>query len=223
MPQPNARSGFLTSPAARLLTLVLVAQALLLYGFSRSELRPVKEPLASLPGDIGAWHMSQETTLDKDTLEILKADETLSRSYVEPGQPLPAQLFVAYFNSQRTGQSPHSPRNCLPGTGWLPTGAQTIGIPVAGRPPVEANRYLISKGEYKSIVLYWYQSRDRTVASEYKAKVYAVLDAIRYNRSDTALIRIIVPVVNNDEQTSTEAAVRFVQAIYPALRQKLPA
>ena len=112
--------------------------------------------------------MESEIALDKDTLEVLKADETLSRSYVEAGHPLGAQLFVAYFGSQRTGQTPHSPRNCLPGTGWLPSEREMIVIPVEGRQePVESNRYVISKGEYKSIVLYWYQSRDRTVASEY--------------------------------------------------------
>ena len=168
--------------------------------------------------------MDQEVALDKEALDVLKADETLSRSYVAAGYPLGAQLFVAYFSSQRTGQTPHSPRNCLPGTGWLPSEGETIDIRVEGRQqPVESNRYVISKGEYKSIVLYWYQSRDRTVASEYKAKMYAVLDAIRYNRSDTALVRVVVPVLNNNEGASTEAAVRFVQAIYPSLRQRFPA
>ena len=222
MPQTESGAVFLKSPASKLLTVVLLAQALLLFGFSRNEIRPVKEPLTSLPGNIASWQMIQEISLDQETLNILKADETLSRVYGERGQSLTAQLFVAYFNSQRTGQAPHSPRNCLPGNGWFASSSEIITIPAAGRAPIEANRYIVSKGDAKSVVLYWYQSRDRTIASEYKAKVYAVADAIRYNRSDTALVRIVVPILG-DEQASTRTAIRFAQDIYSSLRHRFPA
>ena len=208
--------------AMRILTVVLVAQALLLYGFSRSEAKPVKEPLAGLPANISSWQMVRETSIDKDTLDVLKADETLSRVYGEPGNPLGAHLFVAYFNSQRTGQAPHSPKNCLPGSGWVPSISEIITIPIEGRSPIEANYYMVSKGESRSVVLYWYQSRDRTVASEYKAKFYVAADAIRYNRSDTALVRVVVP-AGEDQQQAYRTAIRFVQAIYPPLRHCFPA
>jgi len=213
---------FISTRPARVLTATLLVQAAFLYGLSRVETRPTKEPLSSLPANIATWQLLRETPIDKDTLEVLKADETLSREYSEPGNPLRAQLFVAYFNTQRTGQAPHSPRNCLPAAGWLASRSDTVQVPIAGRSPLEINRYVVSKGEYKSLVLYWYQSRDRAVASEYAAKIYSVLDAIRYNRTDTALVRVIVPVVD-DENDSAKIAIRFVQAVYPALRQRLPA
>jgi EpsI family protein len=215
------RTRFLSTPTSRILTAVFLAQALVLYGFSRTEVKPVKKPLTSLPTILDSWHMTQEFALDQGMLDVLKADETLSRLYQEGNQPLATQLFVAYFDSQRTGQTPHSPKNCLPGNGWFASSSETIIIPINGFAPVEANRYIVSKGDAKSVVLYWYQSRDRTIASEYKAKIYAVWDAIRYNRSDTALVRIVVPVGNN-EQESTEAAIHFVQAIFPSLRKVLP-
>ncbi|MGD0014201.1 MAG: exosortase C-terminal domain/associated protein EpsI, partial [Bryobacteraceae bacterium] len=74
----------------------------------------------------------------------------------------------------------------------------------------------------RSVVLYWYQSRERVIASEYSAKFYLVADAIRYNRTDTALIRVVVPVTGNDVQRSTDTARDFVQAFFSALRDFLP-
>jgi EpsI family protein len=136
---------------------------------------------------------------------------------------VPVNLFVAYFRSQRTGQTPHSPKNCLPGAGWVPSVAEETSIPIEGRAPIEVNRYVISKGDVKSIVLYWYQSRDRVVASEYTAKVYVVADAIRYNRTDTALVRVVVPVIGNNEAAANEAAVKFVQTLFNPLRKHFPA
>jgi EpsI family protein len=215
------RARFLNTRASRILTAILLAQALVLYGFSREEVKPVKEPLTSLPTTLDPWHMTKEFALDQEVLDVLKADETLSRLYHEGNQPLSTQLFVAYFDSQRTGRAPHSPKNCMPGSGWFASSSEKILIPVKGFAPVEANRYIVFKGDAKSVVLYWYQSRDRTIASEYKAKIYAVLDAIRYNRSDTALVRVVVPVAGN-EQESAEVAIKFVQAMYPSLRKVLP-
>jgi EpsI family protein len=222
MPKTESRWSFLSNPAALVLSILLIGQAIALYGSSRREIVPAKPPLSGLAPDIQSWHMIQETELDKETLDVLKADETLSRVYVDASMPLQVQLFVAYFKTQRTGQTPHSPRNCLPGSGWLPTASGIILIPIEGRDPIEVNRYLVEKGDAKYVVLYWYQSRDRTVASEYKAKVYSVLDAIRYNRTDTALVRVFVPVAAG-ERESTETAIQFIQALYPALRQRFPA
>ena len=138
---------------------------------------------------------------------------------------MPANLFVAFFKSQRTGQTPHSPKNCLPGSGWVPSQADIVKIQVPGRPePVEANRYVVARADAKSLVLYWYQSRDRTVASEYTAKYYVVADAIRYNRTDTALVRIIIPMGETTTLEKANAiAEDFVRQMYAPLRAHFPA
>jgi EpsI family protein len=75
----------------------------------------------------------------------------------------------------------------------------------------------------KSLVLYWYQSRDRVVASEYKAKFFVVADAMRYNRTDTALVRVMVPIPDNDEDVANQTAVEFIQKFLGPVRQHLPA
>ncbi|MGH9722753.1 MAG: exosortase C-terminal domain/associated protein EpsI [Bryobacteraceae bacterium] len=215
--------SFLKSRAAQVLTAALVLQATLFYASSRSENIPSTKPLREFPAQIADWRLYQEGYVDQETQAVLKADDTLTRSYTGPAST-GASLFIAFFKTQRTGQAPHSPKNCLPGSGWEPSATGALDVDVPGQSaPIRVNRYVVSKGESQSVVLYWYQSRDRVIASEYAAKVYLVADSIRYNRSDTALVRVIVPVVGRDEQKATGIAIRFVKDIFPALRRQLPA
>ena len=101
-------------------------------------------------------------------------------------------LFLAYFPSQRTGNTMHSPQNCLPGAGWSMSGHRHIQI-AGPSGPLIVNLYIISKGTDRQVVLYWYQAHGRVVASEYWAKVYLVTDAISMNRTDGSLVRVITP------------------------------
>ena len=225
MPSPNNRSerGFLKSRSAQVLSVVLILQAVITYGMSRSEVIAPKKPLSDVPTQIGDWRLAQEGVVDKETQDVLKADELLTRSYAVPGVPLPANLFIAYFKTQRTGQMPHSPKNCLPGSGWVQEHSEFVNIDIPGRGPIEVNRYLVAKGDSKSIVMYWYQSRDRVVASEYRARLFSIADAIRYNRSDTALVRVVVPVPRDNEAAATKIATEFIKATFSTIRQYFPA
>ncbi|HWR53759.1 MAG TPA: EpsI family protein [Bryobacteraceae bacterium] len=214
--------AFLRGRNARILTAVLLLETAGLWAVSQGESTPALQSLSGFPVEIGAWRSIQEGTLDDATMEVLRADDVLSRTYAEPSSYRPANLFIAYFKSQRTGQAPHSPKNCLPGAGWEPSDSGELDITVPGRGTIRVNKYIVSKGEDKSVVLYWYQSHQRVIASEYAAKVYLVADAIRYNRTDTALVRVVVPVAG-DEAAAIDIAKRFVQGIFPSLGQFLPA
>jgi EpsI family protein len=199
-------------------------QAALFYGFSRAEKIPAHKTLSEFTLNNTLWRMSQELEMDKESLEVLKADDILSRAYVNEGTGQVATLFVAYFSTQRTGKAPHSPKNCLPGSGWVPSRSGELKIAIPGQPePISVNEYIISRGDNESVVLYWYQSHDRVIASEYAAKIYTVTDSIRYNRSDTALVRVVVGVSNGDRQKALETATSFVQAFFEPLKEYLPA
>jgi EpsI family protein len=215
--------AFLRSPAARALTAVLMAHALLVYGFSREEHPPPHRPLREFPVRVGSWALLEEGAVGEAVQEVLRADETLTRTYRHASGQGIASLFVAYFRSQRTGVNPHSPKNCLPGSGWYPVESGVLSFEVGGRThPVRVNRYIVAKGDSKSLVLYWYQTRDRVIASEYAAKVYLVADALRYNRTDTALVRIAVPVAGDGVEAATRLALDFARETYLPLRQLLP-
>jgi EpsI family protein len=147
----------------------------------------------------------------------------LTRLYVDRAGNRAADLYIATFRSQRNGKSPHSPKNCLPGNGWTPLESNEITIDVGAAAPIPVNRWVITHGESRSLVFYWYQSRDRAVADEFKAKFWVIADAIRYNRTDTALIRVIVPVVDHNTERANSTAVDFVKAFYQSVREFLPA
>ena len=213
----------LKSVPAIVLTLFLVVHAILLYGFSRTENTPSHQPLREFPTTINSWRMIQEGVIEEKIQEVLLADDTLTRIYRDDAEDLLVNLFVAYFKSQRTGVNPHSPKNCLPGAGWVSTTSGTVEVSVPNRPsPIRVNLYTIAKGEQKSVVLYWYQSRERVIASEYVARMYLVADAIRYNRTDTALVRITIPIEGDQEDPAMDAAIRFVQSCFPHLDEFLP-
>ncbi len=215
--------GFLKSRTAQVATALLVAQVLGLHAVSRREDVPLAQPLANFPLQLGPWTMAQEGVVEKEVMEVLKADDVLTRTYYNPEEGRAANLFVAYFRSQRTGQTPHSPKNCLPGSGWVPSESDVVSVdvPALGH-LIQVNRYVVARGEDKSVVLYWYQSRDRVIASEYRARLYMIADAIRYNRTDTALVRVVVPVAGNEADAATKTAEEFVRAFFMPLKQHLP-
>ena len=216
--------SFLTNRYARVLTLLLLLQGGVFYAtVTRKEHVPVVGPLSAFPTVMGNWQMHQDVPIEPEVLEVLKADDTLNRVYENTAHTEVAFLFVGFFKTQRYGQAPHSPKNCLPGSGWEPVDTSNLQIQVAGRPePIVANHYLVARGDEKSVVLYWYQSHNRVIAGEFSAKFWLIVDSIRYHRSDSSLVRIVVPVRNGDGAQATRTAVEFAQAIYPALSVQLP-
>jgi EpsI family protein len=215
--------SFLNSTAARLVTLLLLAQAVLLFSFTRKEPVPAARPLSQFPSDVNGWSKIQDGVMDAETARVLNADDTLSRDFASPDRHSGANLFIASFLSQRNGKTPHSPKNCLPGSGWIQENTGHIQIEVPGRAePIEVNRYVIAKGNSRAVVLYWYQSRDRVVADEYWAKYFVIRDAIRYNRTDTSLIRVTTGVGPQGVAPAEEAAIGLAKASFPYFAEFLP-
>ncbi len=212
---------FFRSPAVLAASVLLLLQAALLYSAIRPEAIAPGIPLAQMPKTLGSWQFVQEGVIDQETLDVLRADDILNRVYTQG--PRGAYLFVAAFRSQRNGKAPHSPKNCLPGSGWTPLNSGEMVVDTGAHGPITVNRYVVAHGDERSLVLYWYQSRDRAIASEYKAKFWVMADAVRLNRTDTALVRVVVPIVNRDEDAAVQTATDFVRSFYGTLRQYLPA
>jgi EpsI family protein len=205
------------------LTVVLILEGVVFYRISGGDAVPLKVPLSGFPTQVGEWKMVQEGIVEKEIQDVLRADDILQRVYADAGTGTSAGLFIAYFETQRTGRSPHSPRNCLAGAGWEPSFSDIFAIPVPGQSePIQVNRYLIAKGDERSVVLYWYQTPRRVIASEYQAKVFLVTDAIRYNRTNTALVRVVVPVGGGAVSAATDVGVQFIRACFPLLQGLIP-
>ena len=159
----------------------------------RQEVLPPRKELASLPSQFGSWR-GTDMSISADVQEVLGHGDFLSRIYQDETTHVPyVDLFIAYFPSQRFGDTIHSPRNCLPGSGWVPLESSRVTLSLPERKPFSANRYIIAKGDARLLVLYWYLAHDRSVASEYWARYYLLADSVRLNRTDGSLIRLITP------------------------------
>ena len=207
-----------------LLSLLMLATAGFLATTMRAEPVPIRESLTTCPLQLSDWRGERAPDFDEATLAVLGVDEYINRVYLDTSKR-PIGLYVGYYGSQRQGDTMHSPLNCMPGAGWSPISFDRIPIPVEGATPasrnISVNRYVIEKGLDQQLVLYWYQSHGRVVASEYWGKFYMVLDAIRTNRTDGALVRIIAPIATTEGDAERQA-VGFAQVLYPLLRRYLP-
>ena len=153
--------------------------------------------------------------------EIVLAKQVIGEKGSEVSK-LPVWLYVGFYESQRTGATYHSPKNCLPGAGWQFVKSDWMTLPMPGNVDITINKVLIQKGLDKQIILYWYHDRGRVIASEYWAKGYLVWDALTKNRTDGSLVRISVPVSKGDVQTSIDHGVAFLYDMWPYLLEFMP-
>jgi EpsI family protein len=207
------------------LLLLLVASGVVINLWQRAgEQTAPRRPLKEFPAAVGSWRqMGSDYRFDEETERVLRADDYLSRNYTG-AQGRVANLYIGYYATQRNGATYHSPLNCLPGTGWtMGEPGKIIVSPADGSAPFEANRYIIEQGSERQLLLYWYQGRGRSVASEYWGKIYTVLDSISRRRSDGAMVRVMVPLHKGEtEQSALEGATNLASEIAPQLSIYVP-
>ena len=183
---------------------------------------PPRQPLSQVPVNLAQWQGYDEPRFPDEILATLGVDEYLNRTYYSRTEP-PVSVYLGYYASQRQGDTIHSPMNCLPGAGWQPVTTRRVNVAIPGSAaPLKVNHVIIQRGVERHLVLYWYQSQGRVVASEYWSKFYMVWDAIRTNRSDGALVRVITPITSGDADAADRRAVAFVQELFPLLGRHLP-
>jgi len=208
----------------RLRFVIVVALLLTTAAFLQARRRPERivthHELALLPTTLQNWR-GRDISIPPDIREVLGPGDFLERLYQSADSP-PVDLFLAYFPTQRAGATIHSPKNCLPGSGWTPISSSRVAISLNGIPAI-VNRYVVANGTARNLVLYWYQAHGRVVASEYAAKYYLVHDAITMNRTDGALIRIVTAIPPDGASDVAEArAIQFARAIEPQLSSYIP-
>jgi EpsI family protein len=180
-----------------------------------------RKQLKEFPNQVGVWQQrGGDQYFDQQTLAVLRASDYLMRDYIGLGG-VSANFYVGYYASQRDGATYHSPQNCLPGSGWVMSNPSRVTISPEGQAPFEANRFIIQNGSNKQLLIYWYQGRGRTVASEYWGKIYTVIDSVRLRRSDGAMVRVMVP-VGASEATALEAATNLSGSVAKALPEFIP-
>jgi EpsI family protein len=218
------------SPRLWLIVVLMSFTALVLHVRGDEDRVPPSRPLGDMPMTIDQ-RTAVDIPLDAETLAVLGKGIFLNRDYLpgpnapvaSPGDRAPIGLYIGYFPTQRTGQSIHSPQHCLPGAGWTFLSSGVTEFTDARGKAYSVGDYLITDGNSNQEVLYWYQMHGRSIANDYKAKLYTLADSIRYGRTDAALVRIITPVLANETRDEARnRAIAFTQQIVPDLPEYVP-
>jgi EpsI family protein len=212
----------MNEPKTILVPLFLVAQGLLVHWTATFERPPAKPDLTRFPAQVGPWERVSEQPVDDATQAQLGADRLMNSMYMQQPTGEIANVFVAWFQSQRAGTSqPHSPQVCLPAAGYVPESTGTLEIDTSAG-AITVNRLVTSTPRERQVVLYWYQTPRRVVAGEWAAKFWLMVDVMRDRRTDTSLVRVVTWVRDSDVSAATKAAVGLSQKIYPLLRETFP-
>jgi EpsI family protein len=197
----------------------LLGGIVLLHSASHGEPVPLRQPLRELPLLMDGW-LGHDDPMEGQVVSVLGVNDYANRSYVRLGDER-VNLYIGYYQSQRSGETIHSPKNCLPGAGWEAVHAGRLVIPMTTTPAITVNEYLVEKGLTQYLVLYWYQAHGRVIASEYSGKAWLVFDAITRNRTDEALVRVLTSTRDGEDQARARAE-HFVQGLYPRLSSFIP-
>jgi EpsI family protein len=202
--------------------ILLGATAVFLHSRSALEKKPQALPLAVFPAESGGWQ-SVERPVTSDVREILGPGDFLDRLYTREGAPTSVDFFVAYFASQRTGNTIHSPKHCLPGAGWEFLSSRPVPLAFPGVKSLQVNEAVLGKGPERMLVIYWYQAHGRAVASEYWARFYLVADAIKMNRTDGSLVRFMTPILPGESTVDARDRIfNLASGLVPRLKDFIP-
>ena len=201
---------------------ILLAAAALNYYFAKPDASLPRKKLAEFPTVLGGWSAISDQRMDDQSMKVLQVDDYFMRNYLNAEGKV-IGLYIGYFKSQREGKGIHSPRQCLPGAGWVPVSTAVYQMTVPGHNPdaVPVNKFVMGKGLDRQLYLFWYHGRGRIYTSEYWNKIYLIWDGLTRKRTDGALVR-----VNNLIMGDTEEALKtqsdFIQLFLPLLKEYIP-
>jgi len=175
------------------------------------------KPIDSIPLQLDGWTSAGNEKL-RDRIEAsLNATSYLSRTYKKERQDL--DMFMAFYAQQRAGESMHSPKYCLPGGGWEFTSNRTVTLPLPNGRSAKINRSEVRKGDQKQVLLYWYQSQPRVIASEYESKLFLVWDGLTRGNLGGSIVRVMLPEHPGAEQQALAFATRLIPEIQSCLER----
>lgn len=173
---------------------------------------PLAVPLDQIASNLAGWTAVKDQRLPEGTLRALDATSYLSRTYQKDSKEL--DLFIAFYSQQRAGESMHSPKHCLPGAGWEIWQHDSALVSTSGS-QYKVNKYSIQNSGTRMLMLYWYQSKSRIIASEYLGKVLLAKDTVLTGRTAGSIVRIMLP----DVPAASDEGVAFATRIIPEVQR----
>lgn len=180
---------------------------------------PPNRPLREFPVQIQLWQMKHQALFSDDVLKVLKPTDYIYREYAAGDGPA-VTLYLGYHSGGKESGEIHSPKHCLPGSGWHEVSTKQVALEVAGT-PLHVVRAVYQKDTSSQLYLYWFQVKGTSLSDEYSLKLAEITNSLLHQRRDSAFIRISVP-FTGDEGEAIATAERFVKDFYPAIKEVLP-
>ena len=223
--KPKTKQGFVAffEPHFIVAVFMLGATWALSHGIEFREKIPIKKSLAEFPLALDQWK-GQRQTMEQRFVDSLDLSDYVMMEY-KNSKGKSVNFYVAYYESQRKGESIHSPATCLPGGGWIfkEAGGATIPMPGYNEGFMPVNRAFMQKLDQRQLSYYWFPQRGRILTNAYQLKIFAFWDALTRQRTDGALVRLITPVYEFEELADAEARLRgFTREVVPVLGQFIP-
>lgn len=224
--KPFFQNRLKLSTAAVSTTILLVA-FLMLQVFNvtapEKEIQPGRTNFDRFPTRISTWS-GRPVALEQRVLEVLNATDVLNMSFHSWVSSETVELYIAYYNSQRSGKTFHSPSICMPGSGWETVSEQTKVLELAKiDKELTVNRLIIKKGLVSLLVYYWYDQRGETETSYNTVKSKIIMDSILHNRTDGALVRLLTPIADDEDVVEADKRLKtFIQDTSDVLPQYVP-
>ena len=192
---------------------------------NRNDTVPSRLTFAAFPVATEGW-VGRRGALDREILDTLGLTDYLLADFTHPDENAPINYYISYYESQRKGEAVHSPRACIPGDGWRiesHTQSSIEGVRADGN-PITVNEVLISRGNTRQLVYYWFDQRGKQLVNQWQVKWYLLLDGIATQRTDGAMLRLVTPVRQNESaEAASQRLERFMRVIVPRSQSFLPA
>ncbi|MEW5746763.1 MAG: exosortase C-terminal domain/associated protein EpsI [Nitrospirota bacterium] len=181
---------------------------------------PINRPFAELPRHHREWRMVSQSSFSTNVLKVLKPTDYIYRVYVN-GDGVPVHIYVGYHSGGKESGGIHSPKHCMPGSGWYQAAEERVAVDLGGQSRVRLVKAVYQKGGDSELFLYWFQVKDRALSDEYSLKLYEIVNSMLYSRRESAFIRVSVP-FNADRESAYAAGVAFIRDFYPLIMEFLP-
>jgi EpsI family protein len=198
---------------------ILFAMTAMVITFHKDVAVATNRPFSEFPQNVLSWQMVNQNEFSAEILKVLKPTDYLYRQYKDTdGKVL--SLYIGYHDGGSGGGEIHSPKNCLPGSGWFEASSQR-GVLSTSHGTINLVRAVYQKGDSKELFLYWFQVRDRSISDEYSLKVAEITNSVMSGRRDASFIRISLPIESSYDQALAKGE-QFIRDIEPAFRAFLP-
>jgi exosortase D (VPLPA-CTERM-specific) len=184
--EPGKRGRSALAIVSGLVLIVAAASWLVTAGAHRV---PERKPLDDFPMRIGDWSAHLDR-LPPVVEEVAGASEYFFADYSSPRNEQ-LNLYIAYYESQRNGQIPHSPQVCIPGGGWVIDSVEVILIGDPGGKRHEVTRLVTSQAGRRVLAYYWLKQGAKTFTSDMRARLDLARYALLEKRTDGALVRLV--------------------------------